>query len=218
MSDLLRSPKGKIGVAVAGGLLLVVAAWFILISPQRSKAADLGAQLSTSRAELTQRRAALATPSASVTVKASDLYRLTKALPNETDMSGILLDVNRIAGNNGLKFSSITPSPQVPGTGYVQQPLSVMVQGRFGSISRFLGDLRSLVTVRRGRLDARGRLYSITRVDISSPDSPARFPMVKAAVTLNAYSFSAPAPTTTPDPSTTTDTSSSGTVAAGATP
>ena len=218
MSALLRSPKGKIGLAVAGGLLLVVAAWLLLVSPQRSKAAELDAQVSASRAELSQRRSSLAAPSASVTVKPSDLYRLTKALPNETDMSGILLDVNRIAGANGLKFSSIQPSPQVSGTGYLQQPLAVAVQGRFGAVSRFLGDLRSLVTVRGGRLDARGRLYSVSKVDISSPDSPATFPIVKASVTLNAYTFSAPAPPTKPDPSTSTDASTSGTVAAGATP
>ena len=35
MSALLRSPKGKIGVVVAGGLLVVAASWFLLISPQR---------------------------------------------------------------------------------------------------------------------------------------------------------------------------------------
>ena len=134
-------------------------------------------------------------------------------------MSGILLDVNRIAAQNKLTFISITPAPQVLGTGYLQQPLDVIVQGRFSNISSFLGDLRTLVSVRGKRLDARGRLYSVSSVNITAPDSPAKFPFVKAAVKLNAYAFSAPVPTTpAPDPSTSTDTSSDGTVAAGATP
>ena len=218
MSDLFRSPKARIGVAAAGGLLLLAAAWFLLVAPQRTKATDLGAQVTASRAELTQRRIQLARPSASVTVKPSDLYRLTKALPNEMDMSGILLDVNRIAGRNGLQFSSITPSTQVPGTGYVQQPLAVVVQGRFANVSRFLGDLRSLVSVRGGRLAASGRLYSVSQVAISAPADGKTFPAVQAKVTLNSYVFSAPAPADTTNPSTTTDTSTSGTVAAGATP
>ena len=218
MSDLLRSPKGKVGAAVAGGLLVLVAAWLLVVSPQRSKATELAAQVTSSRAELTERKAALARPSAEVTVKPGDLYRLTKALPNETDMAGILLDVNRIAGRNDLQFSSITPAPQVLGTGYLQQPLAVTVQGRFGDVSRFLGDLRALVSVRGRRLDARGRLYSVSQVDISAPQSPATFPNVKADVTLNAYSFSAQVPAPSTSPSTTTDTSSSGTVAAGVTP
>lgn len=217
MSDLLRSPKAKIGMMVAGGLLLVAAMWFLLVAPQRTKASDLGGQVTASRAELTQRRTALAQPSANVTVKPGDLYRLSKALPNEIDMSGILLDVNRIAGRNGLEFSSIAPSAQVLGTGYVQQPLDVVVQGRFGNVSRFLGDLRSLVSVRRGRLDARGRLYSVSQIAISPPADGKTFPLVQAKVTVNAYVFSTPAPAPT-TPSTTTDTSPSGTVAAGVTP
>ena len=179
---------------------------------------DLGAEITTSQAALAQRRLELAQPSASVTVKPGDLYRLTKALPNEIDMSGILLDVNRVAGRNGLEFRSIAPSPQVLGTGYLQQPLAVVVQGRFGNVSRFLGDLRSLVSVRGGRLDARGRLYSVSQVDMSAPTEGKTFPVVQAKVTLNAYVFSATAPAPTTDPSTTTDTSPSGTVAAGATP
>jgi len=218
MSALLRSPKGKIGVIVAGGLLVVVAAWLLLISPQRSKAVTLGAQLDTSRAELSHRRLALARPSATVTVKPGDIYRLTKALPNDTDMPGILLDVNRIAGNNELEFRSIAPSPQVPGVGYLQQPLAVVVEGRFGNISRFLGDLRTLVSVRQSRLDARGRLYSVSQVNMTAPDNAKKFPIVQAMVTLNAYAFSAPVPAPATRPATTTDTSSSGTVAAGATP
>jgi hypothetical protein len=153
-----------------------------------------------------------------VTVKPGDLYRLTKALPNDTDMPGILLDVNRIAGNNELEFRSIAPSPQVLGIGYLQQPLAVVVQGRFGNISRFLGDLRALVSVRQSRLDARGRLYSVSQVNMSAPDGAKKFPIVQATVTLNAFAFSAPVPAPTTRPSTTTDASSSGTVAAGATP
>jgi hypothetical protein len=218
MNDLLHSPKAKVGAAVAGGLIIVLAAWFLLVSPQRAKANDLSAQVSTARAELTTKKLALANPSAPVTVKPSDLYRLTKAMPDGTDMSGILLDVNRLAARNKLSFNSITPSPAVLGTGYLEQPLAVVVQGRFGNVSRFLGDVRRLVSVRGDRLDARGRLYSVSAVNITAPDSPKTFPVVKAVVTLNAYSFSAPPATTTPDPSTTTDTSSSGTVAAGANP
>jgi hypothetical protein len=218
MSDLLSTTKGKVGLGVAAGLLVLLAGWFLVVAPQRSKAGDLKAQLAASQDELSKRRLALIKPSTNVTVKPSDLYRLTKALPNETDMSGILLDVDRLAHRRNLKFTSITPGPEALGTGFTQQPLGIVVQGRFGSVSAFLGDLRSLVRVRRGRLDARGRLYSVSQVNISSPDSPTTFPVVKASVTLNAYSFSTASPTPEVPTTTTPDSSSSGTVAAGATP
>jgi hypothetical protein len=218
MSDLLRSPKGKLGLVAAGSILLLAATWFLIVAPQRSKASKLANEVTASQAELAQRQLALARPSAKVTVKSSDLYRLTKALPNETNMAGVLIDVDRVARNNKLTFTSITPALQVPGSGYLQQPIAIVVQGRFGNVSRFLGDLRTLVSVRGGRLDARGRLYTVSKVDLTAPDAPASFPIVKAAVTLNAYSFTQATPAATPSPSTTTDTSSSGTVAAGANP
>ena len=52
----------------------------------------------------------------------------------------------------------------------------------------------------------------------ATPETDKKFPVVLAKVTLNAYSFSAPAPQATTPPSTSTDSSSNGTVAVGATP
>jgi hypothetical protein len=218
MNSLLRSPKGQIGAIVGGCLLVVAAAWFLAVSPQRAKVSEAQSSLTAAQADLVQRRLALARPSAAVSIKPSDLYRLTKALPNDTGMSGILLDVNRLAASNKLDFRSITPSSTTLGAGYVQQPLAVLVEGRFADVSHFLGDVRNLVSVRRGRLNARGRMYSVTKVEIGAPGAGKKFPVVQATVTVNAYTFSAPPPAATPDPSTTTDPSTSGTVAAGATP
>ncbi len=220
MSTLLRSPKGQIGAVVAGGLLLLAAMWFLLVAPQQSKAQALDTQIATSQADLATRRLALVNPSANVTVRPGDLFRLTKALPDGQDMPGILLDVNRLAEKNGLVFQSLTPQAQVVGAGFVEQPLGVIVQGRFSSVSQFLGDLRSLVTVRHGRLDARGRMYSVSHVEIGTPEGVGKFPIVAAKVTVNAYTFSAPVPnpSTSTDQSTTSGPSSNSTTAAGANP
>lgn len=219
MSELLRSPRGKVGLTAVGCLLLLAAAWFLVVAPQRSKAQDLATQVGLARNELAQRRLERARPSAPVTVRASDLYRLTKALPDNTDMPGILMDLDRIARGNSLALTSVTPSSPVLGVGYVRQPVEVAVQGRFSDISQFLGDVRTLVTVRDGRLDARGRLYSVSRVEISSPDSPVTFPIVKAAVTLSAFTYSSTSgAAAAPEEPASSDDASSGTVAAGATP
>ncbi|WP_411276856.1 type 4a pilus biogenesis protein PilO [Gaiella sp.] len=221
MSAMLSSPKGKIGAIAVGGLLVLAAIWFLIVAPQRSQAAELDAQLVAVQGELVVRRAALANPSVSVSVRPTDLFRLAKALPNETDMPGILLDLNRLARSNDLVFISVTPGVQVAGTGYMKQPLNVSLRGRFSDVSRFLGEARKLVAVRGGRLDSRGRLYSVTQVELGAPEGgEAKFPIVQARILVNAFTFSAPPPVapTGTDPSTTTDPSSSGTVAAGATP
>ena len=107
MNALLHSPKGKIGAIVVGGLVVFLGLWFLLVSPQRAKATQVASDLASTQAQLVERKAALATPSANVSFKPGDLYRLMKALPDDTNMSGVLLDVNRIAARNKLTFIGI---------------------------------------------------------------------------------------------------------------
>jgi Tfp pilus assembly protein PilO len=218
MSRLQKDPRLLVG-AVAGVVVLILAAsWLLLLSPKRDKVVELDQSIAAKQTELAAKQAALAQPAAAVKIRASDLFRLNKALPDKTDMTAIILDINRLATANKLSFSSLAPSAAIAGTGSIAQPVTVTVQGRFGSVSSFLGDLMNLVSVRgHGLLDARGRTYSITQVELGSPDK-ASFPMVKATVTINAHSF---VPTAPVDPNAATASSttpSTGTVAAGVTP
>jgi Tfp pilus assembly protein PilO len=218
MSRLQKDPKLLVG-AIAGAVLVILAAsWFLLLSPKRDKVVELDQSIAAKQTELAAKQAALAQPAAAVKIRASDLFRLNKALPDKTDMTAIILDLNRLATANKLTFSSLAPTPPIAGTGSIAQPVTLTVQGRFGSVSSFLGDLMNLVRVRSHEvLDARGRTYSITQVELGSPED-ASFPMVKATVTINAHSFVPIAPV---DPNAATDpstTPSTGTVAAGVTP
>jgi Tfp pilus assembly protein PilO len=217
MNALLKDKKAVIALSAVGAVALLAAVWFLVVSPQQSKADDLDRQVAAAQSDLAQRKIALATPSAKITVKVGDTYRLAKALPDATDMAGTILDLNRLAAKHKLAFTSIAPGAPVPGTGYLAQPVGVEVQGRFTNVSAFLGDLRSLVRVRNGRLDARGRIYSTTNINLTEAES--KFPNVKAAVTIQSFTFYAPTAAgtpATPPPSSTP--SSSATVAAGANP
>jgi Tfp pilus assembly protein PilO len=215
MKAKLQNPKALIGLAAAGGLLVLALGFVLLVSPQRSKAADLQAQSRSVESEIAVRRAALAAkPKVRVTTRASDLYRLTKAIPDRADMAGVLLEVNRLTHATGVKLVSFTPSQVVLGKGYNVQPVAVVVSGRYAQIAVFLKHLRRTVTVRRGKLDASGRLFSVDAVEFGSGDK-VKFPNIKSMITLNAFVYaggSAPAnPTTTPGA-----TPPSGQIAAGA--
>lgn len=220
MKELQQRKAVLIGAGAAFALV-VIGGWLLLVSPERSEATGLATKVEAVRSDLARRQAALQHPAAKVRVRASDSYRLAKALPQTIDMPGVILDVQRLASSNRLAFVSIQPQPVgEAGIGYVQTPVTLNVQGRFTDVSSFLGDLRSLVRVRHGRLDTRGRLYSVGAVEIGAPQDPAEFPVVLAKLTLNAFTFSPPPAAT---PSTTPSTPSSGqssseNVAAGATP
>ena len=217
MNGLLKEKKAVTALGAVGAIALLAAVWFLVVAPQRSKADDLARQATAAQNELAQRRIELATPSAKLTVKAGDTYRLAKALPDATNMAGMILDLNRLAARHKLAFTSIAPRAPLAATGYIAQPVGVEVQGRFTSVSAFLGELRRLVRVHQGRLDARGRIYSTT--DINLTEAETKFPNVKAAVTIESYTFFAPTAAGTPaTPPTSSTPSSSATVAAGVTP
>jgi hypothetical protein len=215
------SNRTAIALGAAAGVLVLLALWFLVVSPKRSEAARLESDLATAQAELTQKKSELANPSAAVTVRTSDVFRLAKALPEDTNVAAAMLDVDRLAARHGLTLEGFQPTEQIPVVGYYAQPVTVTVQGRFGKVSRFLRDLRKLVIVKKGRLVVDGRLYSVTEVRLSRPEGEELgFPVVRAGILLNAFGFTPGVPTfpsdTTGDETTTP--SSDGTSAAGATP
>jgi Tfp pilus assembly protein PilO len=214
MSAKLRDPK-ILAATVFGAVAVIAAAAFILlVGPERSKATKLDGKISSLQQQIDQRKAALATPKANVHVHAKDSFRLTRAMPDSIDMTGIILVLNRLSAGHKLSFDSIQPGTQVAQTGFNVQPLTVVMEGRFGDVSAFLADLRKLVRVKRHELAANGRLFAVDSVDLAAPDKKREFPVVKATLTVDAFTFSASS--LTPNPSTSTPADSSGTVAAGA--
>jgi Tfp pilus assembly protein PilO len=224
MSTLLRTKAGVIGLAVALVAVIGAGGWFLLVSPKRSTSEELDGRIAGVESEIKVRRTLLASPQAQVKFRASDLYRLTKAMPDAPHTAAVLLEINRLAKRREIAFTSIRPDVSVPLTSYTVHPFVITLEGRYGSISGFLGDVRRLVQVRKKRLDVRGRLFSIDSVSLGEPDEKEGFPNVKATVTIDAFVYGGAPPadaaggseSTTQDQ--TTNPSSNGTVAAGATP
>ena len=224
MKAKFQDPKVAIGAAVAAGLLLALAGWFLLVSPAHSKADELQTSIDSTQSEISTRRAALAAkPKIDVDLRSSDLFRLTKAVPDRADMTGLVLELSQLSKGTGVSFQSVTPSQQVVGLGYNVQPLNVVVQGRFAEVNDFLHRLRRLVTVRKAKLDARGRLFAIDNVSIHE-GSKLKFPAVEATITLDAFVYAGGTTPNATDGSSTSDNADgstpapSGAVAAGATP
>lgn len=217
MSSLLENRRAVTALAVAGLVAVLAAGWFLLVTPKRERSAKLDDEIAAVQAQITTREADLANPTADVRLRASDRYRLAKAMPDSVDMAGIILDLSRLARSSGVSFSAITPTTPVASAGYTVQPVGVVLEGRFANLTRFLRDVRTLVLVRDGTLDARGRLYAVDQVEFSQPDDETGFPLVKATLAVDAFVFS-PGAAAEGDGSTSDTTAADGTVAAGATP
>jgi Tfp pilus assembly protein PilO len=185
MKAALSNPKAVAGLAVALAGLMIVGGWFLLVSPQRDEATELDQQITAVEKQVVQRKAELANPKRQVRVRQSDVYRLRRAMPDAADVPGVMLELNRLAEKTKVEFQSIAPQGEVQLNGFSVSPVELVLSGRFVNVSRFLRELRTLVTVKNSKLDARGRVYSVDSVQfIESQDG---FPDVEATLRVNAF-------------------------------
>lgn len=184
-----RKPSQKALGAVLAALVVLAAAasYFLLISPQRSKAVELKKEAVATRAEITRLRQLTQDVQHTEPIRVADLFRMTKAMPSEADMPGIILQLNRIARETGIRFDAITPQAPAEANGAQAIPINLVFQGNYFELADFLFRVRSLVGVHGGRLDAAGRLFVVTSVSFSEGEK--KFPQIQASLTVAAYVY-----------------------------
>jgi hypothetical protein len=211
-----------IGMIVFAFLVAGLGAWFLVVGPQRSKAADMDKQIAEKHQAIDAARALTVQAKRGAKIRVADLFRLTKAMPDQTDMAGIVLELNQVAEDSGITFEQITPATTaVALSGYAAIPITVEFQGNFYDLADFLYRLRNLVDVRHGALDATGRLFAIDQIEFAEAPPPPGFPEIRAHLVIDAFVFgtgsvsaaapppAAPAADTTSTPTTTTSTTTS---------
>jgi hypothetical protein len=219
-----------IAAAVAVLLLLTVAGYFLVVSPQRGKASDLTKQIAETQKQIDDARALVQKAKNAQKVKVADIFRLTKAMPDSPDEAGVLLDLNGVAERSGIAFDSLSVDPSTTLTNYQVIPLRLEFHGNFYDLADFLYRLRNLVDVHRGALDARGRLFAVDKLALD--EGIYVFPQIRAQIMISAFvygtgdpsvaappqSASATGSSTTNPTTTTPSVPATGATAAGATP
>jgi Tfp pilus assembly protein PilO len=201
---------------VAGIVVFAAGGWFAVVGPKRHAVSAKDAEIVQLQQKLAQDQAAAAAAKNDKPVKVADIFRLTKAMPDQTDMADIVLELSQVARQSGIHFQSISPGTPVFQTGYEVVPIDLVFQGNFYDLADFVYRLRNLVGVRDGRLDASGRLFTVDKLSFGEGDL--KFPSLTASLTVDAYVYGvtgAPAatPTSTDTTSTSTDTTSTTTTA-----
>ena len=208
MSKTKLPQSGQIAIAVAALLLIALIGYFALVKPQKSKAASLSTQIAEQDTQIVEARALLAKAKNAQKVRVADLFRLTKAMPDQPDEAGIVLELTNVARQSGINFESIAPGGSTQVSGYQVVPITVVFDGNFFQLTDFLFRLRTLVDVRRGALAADGRLFTVDSVQFGQ--GQLMFPQVKATLTVDAYIYGTGATVSAPpqtQPQTTAGTS-----------
>lgn len=195
-----------IAIAAVGLLAVVLVSWFLFVSPQRSKAAELQGKIDESNSALQFARALNSLERKKATAKENSV--LVKAMPDAARMSQVLRQLSWAAYATRVRITSVTPAAPAPLGRYEALPMTVVVEGRYPGITSFLGLLRKQVRTAGDTVQAKGRLYSVDQVQF---DGNAEQNLLQATVMLNAYKFgggAAPA-TTSAGTTSTTDTTTS---------
>jgi Tfp pilus assembly protein PilO len=181
-------PKpAAIALVVVALLAVTVLGYFVLISPQRSKSADLAMEAEAIESQIQTLRITNAQVRNVEPIRVADLFYVGKAMPDNDDMPSVLLELNRIARDTGIRFESITPQDAVDVGGYLRRPIDLVFDGNFYELSDFLYRLRSLVRVRGGQLEATGRLFTVNSLNFA--ESEHDFPRIKATLNIAAYVY-----------------------------
>jgi Tfp pilus assembly protein PilO len=184
------SQRTAIAIAAVGLVAVILVGWFAVVSPQRSKAAELQGKIDESNSALMLAEALNNGGQKKATAK--EARALVRAMPDQARMSQILRQLSGAAKSTRVRVNSVTPLANAPLTGYEAIPMTVMVEGRYLGITNFLGKLRTQVRAADEQVRAKGRLYSIDSVQFDS-NSDKR--LLQATLTLNAYKYgSAAAP------------------------
>jgi hypothetical protein len=197
--------SGRLALLFAVVLILVVvlAAWFAVLSPQRSKAAALDAQIGDANVRLASTKALLSSTTAQQST--AELAQLLRALPDDAEMSEIIRELSRAASKTGVRVDSISPSTPVAAAGAQALPITLSVSGRYFRIANFMHELRIGAKVEDGNVRVKGLLFAVDNVAFAK--SPTKG-LLSATLALNAFmSGAAPAqPSTAAGSQTTTAT------------
>lgn len=188
------SPRTLYLAVIGGVLVYALVFWFVLVSPKRAEASTLEDEVAALQVTVASARIA-ATPRDNEDtrpIEVADIFRLSKAMPDTPDMSGILLELDRIAEETGVEFQSVTPLASAVVGAYQTVPITLAFDGNFYELSDFLFRLRTLVGVRRGELRTAGRLFSVETIAFA--ESGKGFPELTATLSVVAYVYGTDVP------------------------
>jgi Pilus assembly protein, PilO len=179
--------NGLTALVLSALAVLIVAAvgWFMLISPQRTKADQLDTQRAAVDSELAVDRQLVSKPSQTktkVTLAAAE-----RALPDDPQVSQILRQLAGFATTSRTELDSITPAAAVPGTGAESIPISLQFRGRYFGLQQLLRLLRTSASAKGSHITATGRLYTVDNISFGGAGADG---VITASIQLNAFVYS----------------------------
>lgn len=199
--------NGIVGVVVSSlaVLAVVIAGWLFFVSPERSKADRIGAQVNAAHSELISDQALLAAAKKQNTLGSAKAAE--QALPDQPKVSEILRQLTGFAAQSRTELDNITPGTPLQVSSAQALPITVSFKGRYFGLQKLLKLLRQSASVSGGKIVSKGRLYTVDSIAFTGGASSATGANgastagssadIQATITLNAFVYQALAPAVT---------------------
>jgi len=197
----MRIAKGRevyIITAVVA-VVLIVAWYFLLLSPTRAKLSDLDGQVQAQQTALVTARqevARLESYKKTAPQSRAEIVRLGKMLPESEGIPSLIIELTGTADASGVDLDSIARGATQPGTPFGLQSVTLQVTGRFFDVEDFLYRLESYVAFRNASFRVTGRLLEVKSLTIAGATTTATSsssPPLTVSAELNAYLWAGPA-------------------------
>jgi Tfp pilus assembly protein PilO len=191
--------RGREIFIIAGvvAVVLVVAWYFLLFGPMRTKLSDTDAQIQEQQTALStaqQEVARLESYKKTAPQSRAEIVRLGKMLPQSEGIPSLIIELTRTADASGVDITTITRGTTLLGTPYGVQSVTIALTGRFFDVEDFVYRLENYVAFRNASFRVTGRLLEIQNLSIQggSATTDGSVAPVTANIVLNAYLWAVP--------------------------
>lgn len=160
----------KIRLVLSGVALVVIVAmaWFFLITPLRASMAETNSAITAESTKLAAAQAKLA--QAEVTraegqKNQARLLELAKMVPDSSQVPSLLVQIQDLADQSGIKFKSVSPGDPKESDGFQIVPLTLEFSGSYFNLKDFAYRVEQLVA-------GPGRLLTVKSVQLQLRNAP----------------------------------------------
>ncbi len=179
--------------------LLVVAWYFLLLSPMRSSIGELDEQISQTQSTLAQTHNQVVRYEAykkTAPQSRAEVVRLSKMIPESEGIPSLIVELTQTAKASGVEVVSITRGETEVGKPFGLQVVTLEVTGRYFDVEDFLYRLENYVASRNESVRVTGRLLQVTNLTLagstSSTATTSSSPPLTVSITLNGYMWAGP--------------------------
>ncbi len=184
--------RDRIVVIAIGVIVILGAAWLLVVSPERKQAATLSAQVSAASAQLATAEGQVANARSAQTQYAAayaSVVRLGKAVPPSEEVPALVYQIAQATNEKNVEFASITAttaggssaaatpaagasaaksSTASSAAGFTQMPFTFVFNGTFSDLYHLFQQLdRATVRTTSGGLVVSGRLLTIQAIKLA---------------------------------------------------